>query len=40
MKVFFVANKKCDSVCMDECDHINELKNLGEIFNTNEFHVA
>ncbi len=43
MKILFVDNsdfKKCNFVCIDECDHINEFKNLGEIFNTNEFHVA
>jgi hypothetical protein len=32
--------KKCNFVCRDECDHINEFKDLGEIFDTNEFGVA
>ncbi len=44
MKILFVDDlvifKKCNSVCIDECDHINEFKDLSEIFNTNEFCVA
>jgi len=43
MKILFVDDsdlKKCNFVCIDECDHINEFKDLGEIFNTNEFCVA
>jgi hypothetical protein len=44
MKILFVDDlvikKKCNSVCIDECDHINIFKDLGEVFNTNEFCVA
>jgi hypothetical protein len=43
MKIMFVDDNdflKCNFVCIDECDHINEFKDLGEIFNTNEFRVA
>jgi hypothetical protein len=43
MKILFVDDndlKTCNYVCIDECDHINEFKDLGEMFNTNEFRAT
>jgi hypothetical protein len=38
--LWIIVIKKCNSTCIDECDHINIFKDLGEIFNRNEFCVA